>query len=232
MFDCMVEDYERLTFLQCLRNPEPYRIYAQLEMSLGNFGLARKILFRGAQAVSQSADGGLGSRIGLAELFHTWALCEWHLGNLPRSEVLFDHALRLTDAGEEGSRLRSFILYSIARLEYCRGEYHLAQHCVGLCLKENMMPGGNTEAWRLWAKISEKMGNSVLQGECTEQAGRTGKHEESEHVKLSQFLCNRGTSDGASINSRPWEFKLFGNAGLRRGSGFFTEAKFPAVDNC
>ncbi len=81
--------------------------------------------------------GGLGNRRGLAELFHPWALCEWHLNCLTRAGVLFDHALRWTEAGEDGSTLRSFILYSIARLEYYRGELHLAQHCVGLCLKEN-----------------------------------------------------------------------------------------------
>jgi hypothetical protein len=121
--------------------------------------------------MSQSSDGALGgNRRGLAELFHTWAVCEWRLGNMGRAEVLFDHALRVTEAGDEGSPLRAFVLHSIARLEYHRGEHHLAQHCIGLCLKENLMPDGNAQVWELWTHVASDMGNENLAQDCRKEA--------------------------------------------------------------
>eukprot|EP00536_Pseudo-nitzschia_multiseries_P008855 jgi/Psemu1/288074/fgenesh1_pg.234_\ len=159
-------------------NAEPYREYASFEISLGEYEQARKILFRGAQAVTRSSNGGLGSasRQGLAQLYVTWAVCEWHLGNIPRVEVLFDHALRLTEIGsKQGSELRSFILFCIAQLEYYeRDELYLAQHCIGLCLKENSFPGGNAPIWKLWARVSRDMGNSHMEDECWNEAQRCG----------------------------------------------------------
>lgn len=202
-------------------------------MSLGNYEQARKLLFRGAQAVSQSSDGGLGNRRGLAELFHTWAICEWHLNNLPRAEVLFDHALRLTDAGEEGSRLRSFVLYSIARLEYFRDELHLAQHCIGLCLKENLMPGGNAIIWELWANIARDMNNEFLEEECLEQAEAWSKMQESDDLSrllsTSSISARSGMKDlsmGHLMRREPWQFKLFGNSDAT-SSNFYSNVKFP-----
>ena len=193
-------------------------------MTLGNYGQARKILFRGAQAASQSADGGLGNQEGLARLFHTWAICEWHLGNLPRAEVLFDHALRLTDSGEDGSELRSFILYSIARLEYYRGELHLAQHCVGLCMKENQMPGGKSKVWRLWADIANSMGNSSLENICLKQASNT---EEEDEDGLS---CLKGNIHQYSLRRDPWQVKLFGlESQSKANSDFFSRVRFPTM---
>jgi len=215
------------------RHADPYRIFAEMEMSLGNYEQARKLLFRGAQAVSQSSDGGLGNRRGLAELFHTWAICEWHLNNLPRAEVLFDHALRLTDAGEEGSRLRSFVLYSIARLEYFRDELHLAQHCIGLCLKENLMPGGNAIIWELWANIARDMNNEFLEEECLEQAEAWSKMQESDDLSrllsTSSISARSGMKDlsmGHLMKREPWQFKLFGNSDAT-SSNFYSNVKFP-----
>jgi len=158
------------------KDAEPYREYALFEMSLGEYDQARKILFRGAQAVTRSPDGGTGSRNQqeLARLYVTWAVCEWHLQNIPRVEVLFDHALRLTEVGtDEGSALRSFILFCIAQLEYYeREELHLAQHCIGLCLKENSLPGGNEPIWNLWAKIARGLKNSQMEEKCLNDAKR------------------------------------------------------------
>lgn len=214
------------------RHAGPYRIYAELEMSLGNYGQARKILFRGAQAISQSSDGGLGNRRGLSELFHTWGICEWHLNSLPRAEVLFDHALRLTEEGEGGSRLRSFILYSIARLEFFRDEHHLAQHCVGLCLKENFMPGGTAKVWELWAEIARKMGNNFLVEECLEQIKLAEQLQEADQNGLSQLLSARSSSSGSGnlanlIRREPWQFKLFGSSESKASSNFYSFRKFP-----
>merc|ERR1712084_5794 len=132
-------------------------------MSLGRYDEARKILYRGAYKMLHSRKG-VGSGIGkgggsldFVKLFHTWAICEWYCNNLSRAEVLFDHALRLIDNCEEGLKLRSFLLYSIARLEYYEDEYPLAQHFIGLCLKENSMPGGNAKVWELWSSVAKDM---------------------------------------------------------------------------
>ena len=68
----------------------PYRFHAEYEMSLSNYEKAQKILFRGVVALSQTAEGGLGNRNGMVELYYVWAVCEWHLENLSRAETLFD----------------------------------------------------------------------------------------------------------------------------------------------
>jgi hypothetical protein len=221
------------------RHADPYRLYAEFEMSLGNYVEARRILYRGAKAVSESSDGGLGNRRGLAELFHTWAVCEWHLENVSRAELLFDHALRLTEAGEEGSRLRSFSLYSIARLEYYCGELTLAQHCIGLCLKENLMPGGNSKIWELWADIAADMDNSDLELQCREQSKVTKRQEDDNSPeglsRLLAFPTRDASSSGLSriqgpdmqqwLRRDPWYHKLFGDEAF--SSSFFTGAKLP-----
>eukprot|EP00579_Thalassiosira_antarctica_P002646 CAMPEP_0201873512 /NCGR_PEP_ID=MMETSP0902-20130614/5989_1 /ASSEMBLY_ACC=CAM_ASM_000551 /TAXON_ID=420261 /ORGANISM="Thalassiosira antarctica, Strain CCMP982" /LENGTH=1034 /DNA_ID=CAMNT_0048400127 /DNA_START=207 /DNA_END=3311 /DNA_ORIENTATION=+ len=150
------------------RSAEPYRKFATFEMKRKNFVEAQSVLLRGAQAVrAESSD----SSSGLARLFHTWGVCEYHLGSHSRAEQLFDDALRVTGS-EEGdySAMRSLILYSMARLEFARGEYLLAQHCIGLSLKENLLPGGNSLIWKLWSEIAAKMENAHLATRCKEQA--------------------------------------------------------------
>ena len=138
-------------------------------MKMGNFVEAQSILFRGAQAVGESSDSSVDRKSGLASLCHTWGVCEYHLGNADRSQLLYD-ALRVTGSGEADSSIRSLILYSMAKLEFLRGEYLLAQHCIGLSLKENLLPGGNSLIWKLWAEIAEKMENEHLVQRCKEQA--------------------------------------------------------------
>lgn len=211
-------------------------------MSCGNHEEARKILFRGAQAMSVSSDGGLQNRGGMAELFHTWAVCEWHLGNLSRAEVLFDHALRLTNSGEDGSKLRSFILYSIARLEYFRGEYELAQHCIALCLKENLMPGGNSKIWELWADVATALGNEGLVRQCKEQATVLKKAERDNGVEGLSRMVEFSKADVAGLSKMvgaaaqplmrrdPWHVKLFGSKNSI-SSGFFDGVELPTSES-
>jgi len=200
------------------RHADPYRIFARIEMSLGNFADARSILYRGARATSLSSDGGLGNRIGMAELYYTWAVCEWHLDNLSRSEVLFDHALRLTSSGADGSVLRSYILYAIARLELDRGEYLLAQHCVCLCLKENSLPGGSAKVWKLWAEIASDLGDVGLVQQCKEQASRAEVQEErAANASLSMLMAIKNADgpvmNGADVQNMmrkdPWHYRIF-----------------------
>ena len=156
------------------RDAEPYREYGSFEASLGEYEQARTIFFRGAQAATRSPDGGTGPRHQgeLARLYVAWAVCEWHLRNVQRAEVLFDHALRLTEVGsEEGSELRSFVLFCLAQLEcFERNELHRAQHCIGLCLKENAFPGGNAPVWNLWARIALALENPHLEEKCLNEA--------------------------------------------------------------
>jgi len=204
----MKERARKLFAVACDRagssHADPYRLYAEFEMSQKNYSRARSILFLGAQSLSVSSDGGLGNRGDLARLYYTWAICEWHLGDIIRAEVLFDHSLRLTDAGENGSEIRSLILYAIARLEYARGEYLLAQHCVGLSLKENLMPGGNSQIWLLWADIAKAMDNDSLEKECLNQAEILSSQESKGATEdLSRLLGLRRKSTGNSGLSVP-----------------------------
>ena len=162
------------------KSAEPYRQFAEFEMKRKNFVKAQSILSRGAQAVSAVAESSSseerssgtvgGNKSGLASLFHTWGVCEYHLGSYARSEQLFEDALRVTGSEEEDSAMRSLILYSMARLEFSRTEYLLAQHCIALSLKENLLPGGNSLIWKLWSHIADKLGNDHLATRCKEQA--------------------------------------------------------------
>ena len=180
------------------RSAEPYRLYAEFEMKRKHLGEAQSILFRGAQAVSESSSGTADGTNGLARLFHTWGVCEYHLGSYSRSEQLFDDALRVTGSDEEDSAMRSLILYSMARLEYSRKEYLLAQHCIGLSLKENLLPGGNSLIWKLWSEIAAKMKNKQLLTRCKEQALLRWEEERGGAVSdLSRLLGERDAMSSA-----------------------------------
>lgn len=200
-------------FLDCVfvicSNALPFRFFAEFEMGQGKYHDAREILYHGARTASESPDGGFGNHGGAAELYNTWAVCEWHLENLSRAEVLFDHALRLVGAGEDGTALRSYILYSIALLEYQRGEHHLAQHCVCLCLKENAMPGGNSMVWNLWSMLAEEMGDNQLAEQCKEQS----LFAESKML-IAEYCTSSATELTKAAMSKmmrkdPWHHRLF-----------------------
>jgi tetratricopeptide (TPR) repeat protein len=234
------------------KDAEPYREYASFEMSLGEYDQARKILFRGAQAVARSPDGGTGkqNQQELARLYVTWAVCEWHLRNIPRVEVLFDHALRLTEVGsDEGSELRSFVLFCIAQLEYYeREELHLAQHCIGLCLKENSLPGGNAPIWNLWAKISRGLKNSRLEEKCVNETKRCHMRledlKEEDQEDRSSALDTMNMLKGSQniqnmMRQEPWFDKLHAvrislggkEATMSSSSKFYSSINIPNFEN-
>jgi hypothetical protein len=58
----------------------------------------------------------------------------------------------------------------MAKLEFQREEYLLAQHCVALSIKEYLLPGGNSRQWKLWADVANMMENDHLVKRCREQA--------------------------------------------------------------
>jgi len=163
--------YEAACHLVGGMSSEPYWKFAIFEMKSKNFLKAQSVLVIGAQALGEESSSSPDGSSGLALLFHMWGVCEYHLGNHSRAEELFDDALRVTGS-EDGdfTTMRSLILYSMARLEFARGEYLLAQHCIGLSLKENLLPGGNSLIWKLWYEIAEKMENAHLATRCKEQA--------------------------------------------------------------
>jgi len=208
---------------------DPYREYAAFEMDLGQYEQARNILFLGAQKLTprrsssdDDDDDGAGNNNNqknceLAQLYVTWAVCEWHLQNIPRAESLFDHALQLADVGgdDEGSELRSFILYSMARLEYYeRQEIHLAQHCIGLCLKGEPLPGNDNNApvWELWAEIADYTDNPNLEEECLKEATKCrniGGGSSSSSSALETINMLKGSQKMKNfMRQEPWHDKL------------------------
>jgi tetratricopeptide (TPR) repeat protein len=173
---------------------DPYRLFAELEMELGNYIDAQKILYSGAMTLSKYASPVSSTRRrGLPQLFLTWAVCEWHLKNTVHAEKLFDYALRLTSSDvDESPKLRSMILYSMARFEYDRKELRRAQHYIGLCLRESTLPGVNVKLWELWATIAYEMGNLKLAHQCQEQSS----------IVRTKGLDQHGTSDNRHIEDR------------------------------
>ncbi|KAL7487797.1 hypothetical protein ACHAW6_013381 [Cyclotella cf. meneghiniana] len=196
------EDHNRADKAKLLfeaASAEPYRLFAEFEMKRTNFQDAQSILFRGAQSVAESSESSVDCKIRLASLFHTWGVCEYHLGNDARAEQLFDDAIRVTGSGEADSNIRSLILYSMARLEFSRQEYLLAQHCVALSLKENLLPGGNSLLWKLWADIAEMMENDHLVQRCREQAALMYQEESGGTASdLSRILEERDIKSNSS----------------------------------
>ena len=181
---------------------KPYQALAEFEMKRKNFIKAQSILFRGAQSAA-SSNGIADGKNGLATLFHTWGVCEYHLGNESRAQHLLEDALRVTGPGEADSTMRSLILYSMARLELLRGELLLAQHCIGLSLKENLFPGGNSLIWKLWAEIAQKMDNKELEKRCKEQALLRWEEERGGTVSdLSRLLGSRGSESSNRLPER------------------------------
>ncbi len=221
-----------------IRNADPYRMSAELEMSLSNFEEARRILYLGTQAVlSRSNTTAVDGNGGLPHLLHTWAVCEWHLGNLERAELLFGHALRLTGTAAEVSPIRSSILYTIARFKHHRGELHLAQHCVGLVMKENMIPGGKGKVWALWAEIAKDMKNKKLEEQCLAKLAQVRNGKDG-NENFSEYLIARPSSDVLSavqpkmeslLRRDPWQIKLF-DGRSDASTDMFKMLKLPSKD--
>jgi tetratricopeptide (TPR) repeat protein len=211
------------------RHADPYRQFAEFEMAHGNYDEARKILYSGAMKLLDENDF-KSARHGMTELWYTWAVCEWHLGNLSHADTLFRQALSLTSSLEEGSKLKSFILYSMARLEYYREEYRRSQHYIGLCLKENLMPGGNSKVWDLWAAVAKQMGNDKLVEQCqnhAEQARLQEAASDGDPSGLSRLLAAAGSTKSSPspdmqqlMRRDPWHQKIFGSSGTQFSSVF------------
>jgi tetratricopeptide (TPR) repeat protein len=203
------------------RNAEPYRDYAEYEMNAGNYERARSILFLGAQSLSESSDG-TRHNDEFARLYHSWAVCEWHLGNLDRAEILFDNSLRLIESGKEGSANRSLVLYSIARfLFYARNDSIVAQHCVCLSISESLSPSGDAGVWRLWAKIAESMSNTDLKKHCLLEAA---KLESMPNDITSLRLVDLGIDQ--MLRKSPWQQKIQKPASSMKKS-WYTGISFP-----
>lgn len=195
---------------------KPFVSYADFEISLGNYHRARSILFLGAESLAESLNGSLRND-GLAKLYHSWAVCEWHLGNLDRVETLFDHGLRVTDSGPNGAGMRSLIMYSLARfLHHARKEHSLAQHCVCLSLSENITPGGNVGVWILWSHISKAMGNENLQKLCIQQAETLDKEMNDAIFRLSNDMLRKA----------PWQNKML-RLKKNDSEAWYKEVTFP-----
>jgi tetratricopeptide (TPR) repeat protein len=233
-------------FVNPCRHASPYRMLGQFEMSQSNFHEARRILFLGTRAISQTDFMDAVDRKGLPELLLTWAVCEWHLSNMDRAEDLFGHALRLVSPSD--SELKSFVLYSLARFKYHRGELLLAQHCVGLALKECPAPLGDGKLWDLWASIAREMGNEKLEKDCLDSAalattpGTTRDVQGDRHVTDSLKARSR-VEEGRLVDQPnveklmrrdPWQVKLFGSFETSSSTGskynhhsFLQALKFP-----
>lgn len=193
------------------RHADPFRLFAAYEMSRGNHALARQILYMGALNLADNKESDFGNRRGLAELFYTWGVCEWQMNCLPQASSLFFHALEeLASSGDSASKFRSFLLFVMARFEVSRLEYLRAQHFIGLCLKENTLPGGNAQVWGLWEKIALENGDERLALRCRQQATTVAR----ETTSSMQVASSLQSPELKSLVRRdPWHHLLFGNTG-------------------
>jgi len=210
------------------RSAEPYRGFAEFEMSRGDHARAKSILYLGAQQLSEATEFSLKGDE-LARLYYTWALCEWHLENFDRTEKLFDQALRMTNVGEKGSDARSMILHSLARFFYeARADYILAQHSICLALKETVTPGRYPQMWALWAKISDAQGNGDLARSCRVQLAKDLDTIDAESSDMSSSSLPMMTAPAMRnmLRKAPWFYKL---AGISEGESRWQDTISPSL---
>jgi tetratricopeptide (TPR) repeat protein len=194
---------------------DPYRLFAEFEYSNRNFLEARRILYSGVVALTQS-DSQEEHPPGLVELFLAWGVCEWQLNNLFHAQKLLQHALHLSAPPSGVSRLRALILFVLARFEHFRGEHQRAQHYIGLCLTEHGLPGASkAQVWDLWALVAHEMGASKLAVQCQEQAART--HQQGDQTLGTDAVDSIGAMNGLQgpdgpllLRRDPWHYKIFG----------------------
>lgn len=190
------------------KHADPFRFHAEYEMmARGNYEKAQRILQSGAMAISEKTGADLVNRNGIVELYYVWAICEWHLENLSVAEDLLDQALRMVTSGEEGSEMRSLIFYAKAKLMQYQNKPTLAQHFIGLCLKEEsrIMRVNTYKVWDLWAVVANDLGNTELSAQCQTIADQA-KHDTAPNSMMDlvsphmQHLMRRD----------PWHAKIFG----------------------
>jgi len=116
----------------------------------------------------------------------------------------------------------------MARLEYYeRRDIYLAQHCIGLCLKESTLPGddNNAPVWNLWAKIAREMNNSYLERKCLKEASKclitntideVGDKDQGSSSAVETMNILRGSQKMKNwMRQEPWHDKL---QSIRRAS--------------
>jgi len=184
-------------------NTEPYRIYGEYAMELGNYDVARLILFSGAKAITvNSRDGQVK---GLAALLHSWSKCELRLGNIDRAVKLLDRALCVT--GNSPSNEKSQLLSTMASAETIRKNYRLAQHYISLALYEcgTDSPDNASSLWGQWAEIADLMSDSKLSQYFREQAQKV-KDKSAVLSTAPALSANRIMRE--SLGKAPWYTKL------------------------
>ena len=182
-------------------NADPYRIYAEHEMDLGNYDLAREIFFTGAKTISNSRDG---QGRGLAALMHSWAICELKVNNTGRASDLLEQALCLTEKSGEKSQ----ILSTMAQLELSplRQNYRVAQHCVSVAIRECTDNSRASSLWNQWAYIAEQMQDEFLAHHCREQANAV--HKKSRDELNSPPLPATSRTMKEALGKAPWYNKI------------------------
>lgn len=201
-------DKAKITFKKaCLKSGrhtiEPYRIYGEYAMEIGDYDVARMIFFSGAKTVSSNhRDGNIK---GLAATLHSWAICELKLHNLDRASELLERALSLSDDSEEKSQFLS----TKATVECMRQNYRLAKHCVTLAIygaSNNASPRFVSSLWNQWATIAEKMDDDGLAQYCREQAELVKEKSELLTSPTPVLAANRIIKE--SLGKAPWYNKI------------------------
>lgn len=184
-------------------NAEPYRIYGEYAMELGNYDVARIIFFSGAKTITANSRDG---RVkGLAALMHSWAKCELRLNKTDRAVKLLDRALCLT--GNSPSEEKSHLLSTMATAETMRKNYRLAKHYVSLALWEFGTSSTHhaSSLWNQWATIAVLMSDDKLAQYCREQANIV--KQKSEVLSSAPFLAaNKIMRE--SLGRAPWYTKV------------------------
>ena len=192
------------------RHANPYRLYANHEISLSNHARATAIFLLGAEAVLKSLGEFHDDSKGLSALFYDWGRFEKdHMKNAKRAKVLLDEALRLTTPND--SELRSNILYNMGELEFQDKKYYIAKHFACLSINESEI-NGSKEAWTLWANVAKRLGQDKLEQTCLTQAKIQGKKQmklwtDDESLSPSQLLKDSNLKD--MLGKTPWNRKLF-----------------------
>jgi hypothetical protein len=109
-------------------------------------------------------------------------------------------------------------------------------------LKENLMPGGNSKIWELWADVASALGNEGLVRQCQEQAAVLKKEERDNGVEGLSRMVKLSKPDAVGLSKMvvaaaqplmrrdPWHDKLFGSKNSVL-SGFFSEVELPSSES-